>query len=105
MLSTDRSENVSFNQINKRERDRRRRCWLNDRFKEPPFAVAAVPPACNPGTQSCPRHEQIVRGLCDSVRWQFSNILLPHCDDSFCIFCSNLHLSIETALKSKSGLR
>ena len=36
-----------------------------------------------PGTQSCPRHEQIVRGLCDSVGWQFSNVLIAHRDNCF----------------------
>src|SRR5207247_7180934 len=103
MLATDRSENVSFDEINKRECDRRRRCWLNHRLKEPPFSIATVRHAGNPGTQRRPRHEQIMRGLCDSIRWQFSNVLLLHCGDPFCIFCRNLHFSTETALKSKSG--
>ena len=56
-----------------------------------------------PRTQSSAWHEQVVRGLGDSVRWQFSYIVVPHCDDSFYILSiENLHLSIETAFKSKS---
>ena len=76
MLSPDCRKNMGFNQVDKRKRNRGFRCRLDHRFEKPSVGVRAVRHAGSPRSQSGTGHQKIMRSLGNSVRRQFSNILL-----------------------------